>query len=411
MKLALPLVLQEDLATSRGIVSFFAKDDSTAYEGQATEILRIVIEDRNGKLRLEAAVTDPQTQRNQQVISIEEDSAAGILPVANQLAKRIDPRAGNFPTKSLRALKTFTSAAGTQDLSQRLQLLTEAVSADPAFGLAHIALIETAAQVAPQSLPSLVAAGTTRHDQFAPLERARWNALVARYSHAPLQQQADTAAAVLKIAPHNIDALATLGANRFLQGNGTEGERFLRQAIALSPANINLPLQLANGLIESKRFSDAIAVLKPLSSNASAIPALAVATLLSGKTKEATTIFQNLVNLLPPGSTEANFLRAQWEAICTGKKTLSLLSSTTSATPGYSAFLSGQFEEAVQLWQNIVQQTGDADLRARAMLAASLHGAGRTADANKIVVMPFVPDLRDVGIGIAFNQMRQWLRL
>jgi tetratricopeptide (TPR) repeat protein len=410
MKLALSLVLQEDLATLRGVVPFFAKNGSTAYEGQATEILRTIIEDRNGKFRLEAAVTDPQTQRNQRVISIEEDSAAGILPVANQLAKRIDPRAGNFPTKSLQALKTFTSAAGTQDLSQRLQLLTEAVSADPAFGLAHIALIETAAQVAPQSLPSLVAAGTTRHDQFAPLERARWNALVARYSHAPLQQQADTATAVLKIAPHNIDALATLGVNRFLQGNGTEGERFLRQAIALSPANINLPLQLANGLIESRRFSDAITVLKPLSSNASAIPALAVATLLSGKTTEATTIFQNLVNLLPSGSAEANFLRAQWEAICTGSAQSTPLSAAP-LLPGYSAFVGGHFEEAARFWQNIVQQTGDADLRARAMLAASLNGAGRTADANKTLVMPFVPDLSDGGIAIAFNQMRQRLRL
>jgi tetratricopeptide (TPR) repeat protein len=410
MKLALPLVLQEDLATSRRVVPFFAKDGSTAYEGQATEILRTIIEDRNGKFRLEAAVTDPQTQRNQQVISIEEDSAAGILPVVNQLAKRIDPRAGNFPTGSLPALKAFTSAAGTQDLSLRLQLLTEAVNADPAFGLAHIALVETAAQVAPQSLPSLVAAGTTRHDQFAPLERVRWNALVARYSHAPLQQQADTAAAVLKIAPNNIDALATLGVNRFLQGNGTEGEQFLRQAIALSPANINLPLQLANGLIESRRFSDAITVLKPLSSNASAIPALAVATLLSGKTTEATAVFQNLIGLLPEGTPAANLLRTQWEAI-SRRSTQPTPLPAAPLLPGYSAFLSGHFEEAARFWQNIVQQTGDADLRARAMLAASLNGAGRTEDANKTLVMPFVPDLSDGGIAIAFNQMRQRLRL
>ena len=398
------------MATSRELVPFFAKDGSTAYEGQATKILRTIVEDRNGKFWLEATVTDSQTQKNQQVISMEEDSAAGIVPAINQLAKRIDPRAENFPTKSLGALKAFTSAVSTQDLPQRLQSLGEAVSADPAFGLAHIALIETAAQVAPQSLPSLMTAGTTRHDQFAPLERARWNALVARYSHAMLQQQADAAAAILKIAPHNVDALVMLGVNRFLQGNGTQGERFLRQAIALSPANINLQLQLANGLIESKRFSEATTVLKPLSSNASAIPALAVATLLSGKTTEATTIFQNLIGLLPVGTSAANLLRTQWETISTSNTQPTPLPDAP-LLPGYSAFVSGHFEAAANFWQNIIQQTGDTDLRARAMLAASLNGTGRTADANKILVMPFVPDLSDGGIAIAFNQMRQRLRL
>jgi cytochrome c-type biogenesis protein CcmH/NrfG len=169
-------------------------------------------------------------------------------------------------------------------------------------------------------------------------------------------------------------------------------------------------LQLANGLIESRRFSDAITVLKPLSSNASAIPALAVATLLSGKTTEATAVFQNLIGLLPEGTPAANLLRTQWEAI-SRRSTQPTPLPAAPLLPGYSAFLSGHFEEAARFWQNIVQQTGDADLRARAMLAASLNGAGRTEDANKTLVMPFVPDLSDGGIAIAFNQMRQRLRL
>jgi Flp pilus assembly protein TadD len=411
MRLAVPLVLQEDLAISAKVVSFFAKDGSAAYEGVATKVLRTTVEDRNGKLRLEAVVTDPQTQRNEQVISIEGNSAAGILLPADQLAKRIDPHAENFPARNLEALKAFTSAAGTGDLSQRLQLLTEAVRADGNFGLAYIALVETAAQAAPQNLRSLVAEGTAHRSQFAPLERARWDAMMARYFHRPLAQQAEIVGAVLKVAPNNVEALATLGADRFLQGNGGEGERLLRQAIALSPANINLPLQLANGLIESRRFSDAITVLRPLSGNAPAIPALAVATLLNGKAKEASAVFQNLISLLPAGTSAASFLRTQWEAISAPATQPVPLPAASSISSGYNAFLNGHFEEAVRFWQDAVQQTGDTDLRARAMLAASLNGAGRTADAREILVLPFVPDLNDGGVALAFHQMRQLLRL
>ncbi len=411
MSLTLPLIVQEDLAVSRHILAFFAKDQSAAYEGQATEVLRTTVEDRNGKIRLQATVTDPKTQKNERVIEVESDSATGILEAANRLVKQIDAGAADFPTKSLPALKAFTAAAGTQNLNERLQSLTDAVSADPLFGLAHIALVETAAQVTPGSFSAVVAAGAAHQDGFAPLERARWNEITARYAHAPLQQQADAAAAVLAIAPHNVDALAALGVSRFLQGDGPEGERLLRQAIALSPANINLQLQLANGLIESKRFNDAVSILKPLSGSGAAIPALATALLLGGRTSEATAAFGSLLAFLPVGAPEKNFLQAQWQAISIRGTSPPVNLSSAPLLNGYSAFLNGRFEAAVQFWGNVVGGTGNTDLRARAMLAASLRGAGRATEADKVLVLPFIPDFGDKGIAVAFNQMRQILKL
>jgi tetratricopeptide (TPR) repeat protein len=407
VRLALPLIVQEDLATASSVVPFFAKDGSGAYEGQATEVLRTVVEDRNGKLRLSATTTDPRTQKNQRVIDVEADSAEGILAVGNRLTKQIDAHAREFPTQSLAALKAFTFAAATQDPTRRFQLLSEAVAADNKFGLAYLALVEAAKE---PEFPGVLGAGAAHHDQFAPLERTRWNMLAARYSHAPLEQQADAAGAVLKIAPNNVDALGTLGVDRFLQGRGGEGEKLLRRAITLNPANLNLPLQLANGFIESKRFNEAITLLRPLSGNASAIPALATAVLLEGNTKEASTIFQNLIGFLPVGNPSTNFLQSQWEAIST-RNAQPVSSPAASLMTGYSSYLNGHFEEAAQFWRSIVQQTGDTDLRARAMLAASLNGAGRASEANKIMVMPFVPNFSDAGIAIAFNQMRQLLRL
>ncbi len=409
--LALPFIVQEDLAVSRGVLPFFAKDGSVAYAGQATEVLRTTIELRNATFYLQAVVVDSRTQKNQRVIRSTAPASAGFASAGDSLTRQIDAGAREFPTKSVQALQAFTLAAETQELPRRMQLLQNGVSVDPAFGLAYLALAETAAQVAPQDFPAFVAAGTAHQAQFAPLEQARWRALIARSSHAPLPQQADAVAAILKIAPNNVDASGTLGVNRFLQGNSKEGERLLRQAMLLSPTNINLPLQLANGFIEAKRFNEAISLLKPLASNVSAVPALAVATLLGGNAQEASATFRNLINFLPASAPSTNFLRSQWEAISTQSMPSATSPVGTPLTPGYQAFLGGRFDEAAQFWRNIIQQTGDMDLRARAMLAASLHGAGRIAEADKILVMPFVPDFNDPNVAVAFHQMRQILRL
>ena len=405
--LALPLIVQEDLATSSSIAPFFVKDESGAYEGKATKVLRTVVEEREGKIQLSATATDPRTQQVRRVMDVDANSAAGILGAGNQLAKQIDARAREFPTRSLPALQAFTSAAATPDLPRRFQLLSDAIAADNNFGPAYLALIETAKE--PEFL-GILGQGSIRHEQFAPLERARWNVLTTRYSHAPLPQQADALGAVLRIAPNNIDALGTLGAVRFLQGNSREGELLLRRAINLNPANINLLLQLANGLIESKKFDEAITVLRPLSGNASAIPALATALLLKGNTKEGSAIFQNLIGFLPAGNASASILQSQWEAIST-RSAQPVSASGVSLMFGYNSFLSGRFEEAAQFWQAVIQDAGDTDLRARAMLAASLKNAGHAAEATKILVMPFVPNFSDAGIAIAFNQMRQLLKL
>src|SRR5439155_1393613 len=58
---------------------------------------------------------------------------------------------------------------------------------------------------------------------------------------------------------------------------------------------------------------------------------------------------------------------------------------------GYGFFLNRHYAEAAEVWQQILQRSGGADLRARAMLAASREHEGRAADAKKILVQPFVP--------------------
>ncbi len=76
---------------------------------------------------------------------------------------------------------------------------------------------------------------------------------------------------------------------------------------------------------------------------------------------------------------------------------------------GYGYFLNRHYAEAAQLWQQILERSGGGDLRARAMLAASLDGAGKAGEAQKILVEPFVPDLGDLYAAVSFDQMHRLL--
>jgi cytochrome c-type biogenesis protein CcmH/NrfG len=84
--------------------------------------------------------------------------------------------------------------------------------------------------------------------------------------------------------------------------------------------------------------------------------------------------------------------------------------SSAQTLLGYGFFLYGRYPEAVQVWEQIVNQSGDTDLHARAMLAASLEHAGRAGEARRVRVQPFVPEFGDIYAPISFNEMRRLIQ-
>lgn len=75
----------------------------------------------------------------------------------------------------------------------------------------------------------------------------------------------------------------------------------------------------------------------------------------------------------------------------------------------YGLFLRGNYDDAVKAWQQVDNQSHGEDLPARAMLASSLDHAGRKADAAKIAVIPFTPELADLYAAISFTEMRRMI--
>lgn len=75
----------------------------------------------------------------------------------------------------------------------------------------------------------------------------------------------------------------------------------------------------------------------------------------------------------------------------------------------YGLFLAGRYDRAAQTWQQVLNRSGGADLRARAMLAGSLDRAGNSQAMRKVLVQPFVPEFGDLYAAISFGEMRRLL--
>jgi tetratricopeptide (TPR) repeat protein len=487
MATAVPFVLQQDFSTSRNLVPAIANSQSEAYQVSAATALRTTIEDRRGRLRLEVTITDLFTQRNRQVLTLE--SAGNVLvPALNRLAKRIDASSSDFSTKNDRALQAYVEAAQSANPQIRGQMLSDAIRLDPSFGLGYIALLELTGATGQESIAPILAAARSHENSFAPLDRARLEAVLTRLTHANLIEQSKAAEAVLKLAPNDVDMLASLGTIRFLQDDAKRAQQCFDRALQLDPENANSRQQLGIGLIETRRYRDAEKVLEPLSNDPAILPALAICILLEGDPARAETIAGKYFALRPPGDPYSVLFRGTWLAIsgqrqkaieylegsniadarvrsiafsqiaiwqamgkdfAAAKRSASLAQKADSrpdsvaavavlmadanepsdrwqqeveaapiaanpvaiqAVMGYGLFLQGRYSESAHVWQTAVEASGDTDLRARAMLAASLDNVGRAQETRKVSVQPFVPSLGDLYAAISFTEMRRLLR-
>lgn len=485
MAAAVQLVLQTDLSTSRSVVPVLANDDSGAYLTSAKDVVHATVTQRNGRISLNVAITSSSTQKNWQIVDLNGVSSSGILPLLNQLAKQIDNGASSFSTKSDRALQAYVTAVSSQTAQQRIAGLTDAVSIDPSFGLAYIALADAQGQAAPQALPSLLQSASSHSGGFSPLDRVRFNAYLARYSHVPLAKEEAAFRAILQIAPNEPDALIAAGSLSFLRGDAQDGSRYLQHALELNPGNLNIRKALADGLFETSRFAEAEKLLVGMDNNAAVLPELAVCVLLEGDVARANVIAERLFASIPNPDAKTLY-RAVWLKLSgQSQQAVPLLAGTNFSQPatqaiayselsiwemaannfnaakwwaakaheldarpssissvvvllananepvdewerqvnasflssneqvktlvlGYGFFLGGHYAEAEQIWNSILQKSGGADLRARAMLAATQRRRwGKIILTGPTQVEPFVPDFGDLYASVSFLEMRQ----
>jgi hypothetical protein len=489
MRMGVALVFAEDFMTTQQFVPVIADGESGAYRAGAARILEATVEERGGRLRMQVVVRNMTSQKNESVRTAEAAVAGGLIADADSIAKRIDAQCTAYSTKNDQALQAFTEAAAAGNSKERIDGLKRAIGIDPEYGAAYVTLISDLSR-AGQDTAGAIAQARVHAQGFTALDRARLNDIAARIGHAPLNIQVQAAAELLKLAPNNLDALTTLGSDEFLQANGAALSLFSR-ALEIAPRDPAIEMELAQGLLEIRRFAQAEKVFTALDSDPAVLPDVAVAVLLQGNRPRADSLFsvymrraeeardplaplaqagwiaissgiRQGIASLTPGSISQPEIRslawsqlAVWEAAARDTRAAKISAKQASeaskspitrvfsiaaglvadaadeppdqwrmrvnASPldggtkrvllGYGYFLAGHYNRAAGVWQTVLDESGNTDLRARAMLASSLDHAGRKASAAKIRVQPFLPNLTggDPYAAIPFREMRRLL--
>ena len=257
MRIGVPMVLQQDFLSSRFTMPMLVRDESNAGQMGAQDLLRIKVEDRQGKIHVTAAVVDAATQKQTSSEDEEAASQAALIPALDKLAKDLDSTAGQFSSHNIEAVKLLVTAGQEQNPPKRYDLLKQALAADPNFGMCYFLLVEMAMKAGPDAYKDILAQGRSHLAAFPPFEKARFQLLDTQLSRAPLTQRTAAVENLLKVAPNDLDALSIVSGIRFLNGDLNGGVDALKKAVWLSPQNVNLKLQLAEGLVQSKRFAEA----------------------------------------------------------------------------------------------------------------------------------------------------------
>lgn len=334
LKIGVPEVLHQDLIPTRFTAPQLAASETNLAEIGAQDILRTKVEDRQGRIHIEATIVDAATQKATGSEEVEASSMAALIPALDKLAKKIDPAAEEFSSRKTEALKWLTAAAQQRDTEQRAGLLGKAVDTDPNFGLAYFLLIEMGAPQGPARYKPVLDLAQSHSSAFTPYDQARFKLIFLQLSRAPMSQRTSAAEALLKIAPNDIDALAVVSGIRFLSGDVDGALGAINHAIELNPGNPNLKGELAEGLVQSKRFADAEKVLIKFDQNPGALPELASVFLLEGDLTRATQTAERYFSSVKNADYQL-LLRAAWTEFAGDRaKAITLAEEDKFTSPG-----------------------------------------------------------------------------
>ncbi len=337
LKIGVPIVLQQDLLTARSLIPGFAPDEAGSVQTGATRVLRTSIENRNGGLHIECTTVDTVTHKVIKVESADASSTSVLLPVINGLAKKLDPGAIEFPTRSTAAWQALATAEGNNNPQQRFQFLNQAINQDQNFGLAWVSLVEMIVPNRQTNLKRMIDDAKAHRAAFSPFDRARFDVAMNRLDNASPVIQIQSAQTALALAPNDLDILTVLGNNRILNGDDAAGEESLRRAVSLNPANVGLRFQLARGLMQLRKFKEAEGIFNTIEKTPAVYPELATCVLLEGDKTRAAAIAEKFVASLQNDDLKPLF-RAVWDVVSGDRqKGIDLVLSSKFKTPNLQA--------------------------------------------------------------------------
>ena len=233
---ALSQILGAAPVTAPGVSS----ERSPALMAGATKIVYGQISNAAGSLRLEASVYNTATQRMERTASATGPESAGILALAESLARHLADTARPFGTRNTAALKEYVAGLEAASPAAAVQDLSRAVAADPNFGAAYLGWFQMEiAQRHPNEAERVLQLAQTRASGMDGLSRLRLELEAARF-RGDSAAAAHALEAIVRLTPADLGLFRNLGEGEFNARRYGEAIQHFRKALEIEPADPQL---------------------------------------------------------------------------------------------------------------------------------------------------------------------------
>ncbi len=315
------VALNRQLAPARTVSASASSEIAEAALGRATRLLHTSVDQRAGKLRIEAVLEDAVTHRQVGERIELKVPPEQVLAGLNQLARLLAKDASAPPTQKPGALTAYVEAQTASQVEQKTTALSRAAALDPQFALPLINLAEIySATGRPDEARAALSAALTR--QLDPVEREQ----VALLSANLTQDSAQQAQALQRLAA----AASSQGNVQVLTGNLLQGlhqtapaiTSYLR-AVRIDPENAEVwnRLGYANAYLgrlpAAREALETFRKLEP--DNANALDSLGEVHYLNGQFKSAAEYFQAAFAKSPQFEGGRSTLKAAYARLLDGQ--------------------------------------------------------------------------------------------
>ena len=190
MRRGLSQAVAFELAGAKDLHAQTVESENGAYSARAPRVLEGYFVERNGRLEIHANVRELESGKTVQALEVQGPVSQGVIPLASQLAKKLNPAAGGFPTTNENAFRSYGKALDGRDRDSALRGFAAAAQDDPRFGLAYVDWAKVLLAGGDRE-GALQVIETAKHNQLDPIDGAQLDYLAAlARGDAGMQQKA-----------------------------------------------------------------------------------------------------------------------------------------------------------------------------------------------------------------------------
>lgn len=288
----------------------------------ASEVLEGYFSVYGGRLRVEAVLQDAVRVRAVGTVRASGRAAGDLLPLARSIAREIDFRVRPLPTNSPQAFRAYIAALEASGPAEADAGFDRAVGADPEFGAAYLAWMQSlAARGDSARAARVLAAARAKASQFQEIERARLD-LAASALAGDRAAELRALLALTRADPADASVYRRLSDLEAAAHSYREAAAYCEKAVEREPAEVLLLNQLGYLRAWSGDLDGAVKALERYGSlrprEANPLDSLGDVYYWSGRFREAEKAYRDAWSKDPSFQSGASLYKAAWARLMQG---------------------------------------------------------------------------------------------